>query len=74
MQGVIGLLTVLLLAGYVAGCEFRAPTPWATCEPQWKTVLGVLCPSPLGAIAQTMLRRKRRPQDEEAAAPPTAGR
>lgn len=61
MNWVVGLL----LAGYVGICEYRAPTPWQTCENRWNLALGVLVPSPIhGAIPAAgrllgITRRKR---------------
>jgi len=44
-------ITATLLAGYIGICEYRAPTPWQTCDNRWTMALGVLVPSPIqGAI------------------------
>ena len=54
-----------LLAGYIGICEYRAPTPWQTCESRWSMAIGVLVPSPvqgaLGTMAGRLLPRRRRP-------------
>lgn len=55
----------LLLAGYIGICEYRAPTPWQTCENRWSLALGVLVPSPIqgaaGMVARHFSSRRRRP-------------
>jgi hypothetical protein len=42
---------VVLLAGYIGICEYRAPSPHQACDARWNVALGVLVPSPIqGAI------------------------
>lgn len=57
-------ITAALLASYIGICEWRAPTPWQTCENRWSLAMGVLVPSPLpaatGAIARHLSNRRRR--------------
>ena len=53
-----------LLAGYIGICEYRAPTPWQTCETRWSMAIGVLVPSPVqGALSMAgrLMPRRRRP-------------
>ncbi len=52
-----------MLAGYIGICEYRAPTPWQTCENRWSLALGVLVPSPVqgaASLAGRMFNRRRR--------------
>jgi hypothetical protein len=61
--------TAALVSAYIGICEFRAPTPWQTCDSRWNWALGVLVPSPIqGAIpaAGRMLGlgRRRRPDTD----------
>lgn len=64
--------TAALVASYIGICEFRAPTPWQTCDSRWNWALGVLVPSPLQDVVKFITQRQRRRQasEDEPPAPP----
>jgi len=57
--------TAALVASYIGICEFRAPTPWQTCDSRWNWALGVLVPSPLPALTKLVTQRRRKPAEAE---------
>ena len=63
-----------LLAGYIGICEYRAPTPWQTCENRWSMAIGVLVPSPVqGAVSlagHLFNRRRRHAEPDQQESPP----
>lgn len=61
--------TAALVSAYIGICEFRAPTPWQTCDSRWNWALGVLVPSPLPALAKLVTQRRREPAEVEPPAP-----
>jgi hypothetical protein len=62
--------TAALVASYIGICEFRAPTPWQTCDSRWNWALGVLVPSPLPALTKLVTQRRRKPAEDEQPTPP----
>ena len=44
------LATAILLGGYVATCEYRAPDPWKACDNRWNLAIGVVL-QPAGQAA-----------------------
>ena len=63
-------LTAALVSGYIGICEFRAPTPWQTCDSRWNWALGVLVPSPLTGMAKIISQRRREASEAEPPATP----
>ena len=62
--------TAALVSAYIGICEYRAPTPWQTCDSRWNWALGVLVPSPLPAVAKLITQRRRKPSEVEQPTPP----
>ena len=62
--------TAGLIGSYIGICEFRAPSPWQTCDSRWNWALGVLVPSPLPELAKLITQRRRKPAVAEPPAPP----
>ena len=62
--------TAALISTYIGICEFRAPTPWQTCDSRWNWALGVLVPSPLPALAKLVTQRRRKSAEAEQQTPP----
>jgi hypothetical protein len=63
-----------LLVSYIGICEYRAPTPWQTCENRWSMAIGVLVPSPVqGAVSlagRMFNRRRRHAEPDQQESPP----
>jgi hypothetical protein len=61
--------TAALVSSYIGICEFRAPTPWQTCDSRWNYALGVLVPSPLPGVARLITQQRRKASEVEQPTP-----
>jgi hypothetical protein len=68
------VVTALLLGGYVGICEYRAPSPWTTCDNRWSLAIGVVlqpagqaaAAAAAGLAARVGSARRRPPADQPA--------